>query len=549
MKSLYKNYTFKLASAMLIAAVGLSACSKESKENGLSGGDRTKLSVSVVGITESEELAAPNLQMSASKTSLTNGQEDAPLDIKTFDPFDAAVSVERGTLDNKQVSVGSSSQGQVAGGLMAAAMEPGVKYRLLLFKPDGSLESSSVLTSGDVEEISITTDIEYDWYAISYNSDTEIPDVNPVTGSLDVPKNSDLLLASGTVLVADEEMGTNKPLGIVFSHGVARIGVELNTRGMFGDITAAELEVTGAAVATGTLNIFTGVWSNPTAYSPILNFEDLESVEGNDRMVGYIYTTDESSAVQNLTVVLSDLVISLEDNSTRSFTTQLTNKPVPFTFDITPVIGSTYTARIRLLESGIPINGVTWARTNLMSPAAGQYYFQPTNTHTNSPNTYFSFQGSRPMLYSRNSDPCLAVYPAGTWRQASRNDFRSLPNSATYGTEGGRGYFEYDGPAAPDNSYPSNDLRFNMNGYGLSVGLVGDALITVDLDLQDYGTNAQYWSSTQGSILGIISLGGYWYGGTRTGFGSPDVDLELAVELLGLDVLQTTFKNVRCVRN
>src|SRR5690554_6017849 len=98
MKSLYKNYTFKLASAMLIAAVGLSACSKESKENGLSGGDRTKLSVSVVGITESEELAAPNLQMSASKTSLTNGQEDAPLDIKTFDPFDAAVSVERGTL-------------------------------------------------------------------------------------------------------------------------------------------------------------------------------------------------------------------------------------------------------------------------------------------------------------------------------------------------------------------------------------------------------------------------------------------------------------------
>ena len=113
----------------------------------------------------------------------------------------------------------------------------------------------------------------------------------------------------------------------------------------------------------------------------------------------------------------------------------------------------------------------------------------------------------------------------------------------TYGTTSGLRYIEYTATetASP---YPKIRLRMNFNGQGIAI----DILNLVGLNFgSTYGSSAHIWSNDEGANV-LISLGGWYYYANNLG---SAVNLELLnIGLLGtINVIQTPFKNIRCVRN
>ncbi|MNE05567.1 hypothetical protein D3C80_981360 [compost metagenome] len=148
------------------------------------------------------------------------------------------------------------------------------------------------------------------------------------------------------------------------------------------------------------------------------------------------------------------------------------------------------------------------------------------------------------------------MYPTGVWRQASESDFRKLTGllgiggkQTTYGSVNNRGYFEYDasGTAAP---YPSNKLHFNFNGGSDSFAFVNGIL---QINLANYGNRAELWTGTSGINLGgLFGFGAWYYHADRGAFNIHNDDLTaslLNVSVIGVDLVETQLKNVRCVRN
>jgi hypothetical protein len=121
--------------------------------------------------------------------------------------------------------------------------------------------------------------------------------------------------------------------------------------------------------------------------------------------------------------------------------------------------------------------------------------------------------------------------------------------SPTYGTSNGRGYFEYNasGTAAP---YPNNKLHFNFNGGSTSFAVVNGL---VQINLGNFGTRAEIWTGSSGiKIGGLLGLGAWYYHGEKGIFGNNSADLTanlLNISVIGIDLIETQMKNVRCVRN
>ena len=583
MNLFYKNYTSRIAIAILFIGVAqlFSSCSKDKENEAPDGGlkNTDKLEIQVLGITEdlvttANPTSSIAVQSSgATKSIVKQSGVTAPKTL-VFGGFDAVTSVVRDVQKQSNVSIGGVAKGQTsANGLMAATpLLTNVSYRLLLYKADGTFVSSTVLTSGVAGFVDVEKGNSYNYYAISYNTNEVVPDVNPATPNLVLPGGRDILYTSGSISIPANQDDGNTPLGLVFQHKFSRIAVELNTMGMFGDINTAAVSVSGLAAKTGTINLKTGIVSNLTNSAQTISYSSFANTAAgfNDAKEVYIYTADPT--VATLTVTLSNLVVNVQQppstTVTRSFTTLLAATPSVFTFNVSPASGQTYRAQINLLESPLTTQGgVRWARTNLYyadGTTHNRYRFEPTYAHTNNLNSYFSFRGLVPNQFGTNSDPCLSVYPANVWRQATLADYQTLVGSVlppvvaqpvTYGTsDGGLGYLQY-AAAGVTTPYEGNSLRFNFNGQGVSLGVL-ENLVTVSLG-STYGTSAQIWTYTGGSVLGLAGINAVSYEGYRTPavFPLPAFNTSrvignlLNISALGIDVLETNFKNVRCVRN
>jgi hypothetical protein len=571
MNLFYKNYTARVAIAIVFVGVAqlFSSCSKDKEMEGPAGSKNTdKLEIQVLGITED----LINTANPTSNAGVTQGSRQSGLTAAkttTFAGFDAVTSVERDVQKQSGVSIGNASAQSAANGLMAATpMLTNVSYRLLLYKTDGTFVSSTVLTSGTNGMIDAMKGTSYNYYAISYNTNEVVPDVNPAAPTLVLPGGRDILYTSGTISIPANAADGNTPLGLVFQHKFARVAVELNTMGMFGDISTAAVSVSGIVPKTGTINLRTGALSNLTNAPQTITYSSFANTAAgfNDAKEVYIYTADPVATT--LTVTLNNLVVNVQQppstTVTRSFTTLLAATPSVFTFNITPAAGVGYRAYVNLLESPLTVAGVRWARTNLYyadGTTHNRYRFEPTYAHTNRRNTYFSFKGLIPTAYGTNSDPCTQVYPAGVWRQPTEADFRTLVGGilfagalpTTYGTSGGLGYLEYTaaGTVAP---YESNRLRFNFNGEGVTTSILNGV---VDISLGNtYGSSAQIWTSS--SAIGlppIVNLSAIYYEGFySTPLGVPTRTSQvlgnlLNISAIGANVIASNFKNIRCVRN
>jgi hypothetical protein len=111
----------------------------------------------------------------------------------------------------------------------------------------------------------------------------------------------------------------------------------------------------------------------------------------------------------------------------------------------------------------------------------------------------------------------------------------------TYKTENGLGYFEYEDTHGAGDPYPSDKLRFNMNGVGMANGSVNGEIM---LDLgYSYGRSAHIWST----FVHVLGRGFevYYYYGSQSG--GDNIALEDINYQTG-NLVETTFKNIRCVR-
>lgn len=221
--------------------------------------------------------------------------------------------------------------------------------------------------------------------------------------------------------------------------------------------------------------------------------------------------------------------------------------------------------------------------------------------------SFFAFKAHLPRTFASNDvnsqkDPCALVYPAGRWKTPSETDLGSLTNtsgllgnvlgsltsglglSATPDASFVAGqYIEYDNfrkdifgnptstqlttgqnAAYGANTSATNTLRFPYNGTMVNLAAV-NSLITLNLG-STHGSNAAFWSSqnisntTLGGVLGgVIDLGAWSWSGRNakillgllgeSAFTAKSAGV-LNIGLLGaVNVIQSPFMNVRCVRN
>ena len=506
--------------------------------------DGTKLVLKVSGIDETQ-------QVSSAKASIHPTGSSAQK-VLEFPEFDAMIAVDNNVPFSAAKSTAKANS--AASGTRAAAMDNGITYRLFLFSQDGSqLISSAQFTTGSQGTIDVTQGRTYKWVALSYNTGEDVPDVTTANTLIALPAGKDVLYASGEVVVPTGGSSVNVPINILFKHKFARLGVELNSMGMFANMTAAKVEVAG--IKTATIDVGSGALSNLVSADQEIAFSSFANIDPayQDAKIAFVYTADPAAVSGGIKVNVSNLALKIDDGSTRQFS----STPVNFAFNITPTLGNSHRLLVNLLESPLTVEGVRWARQNIYYQAGhNPYRFHHTYAHSNARNTYFSFKGLVPDQFGVNSDPCNEVYPKGIWRQASEPDFRKLTGvlgiggkNPTYGTASGRGYFEYDasGAAAP---YPNNKLHFNFNGGSTSFAVINGL---VQINLGNFGTRAEIWTGSSGvKIGGLLGLGAWYYHGEKGLFNSNNADLTanlLNISVIGIDLIETQMKNIRCVRN
>lgn len=164
----------------------------------------------------------------------------------------------------------------------------------------------------------------------------------------------------------------------------------------------------------------------------------------------------------------------------------------------TYVAGGNYRITVTVLNNGISLAGVVWAKGNLIKEGNRYYFANDTKTRGN----YFGwntlqisdrYQYNNPNRgnYNYNNDPCSRVAPAGTWIAPSSTQLRNLLNtgfrmSGDYGIFGGKltlpiggnigrngvNYWPRSGYYSSSTSYGSHQyfIEFNSSKVILSTG-------------------------------------------------------------------------------
>ena len=538
-------------SLIALGTVSTSSCSKPDSKQEIIESQGTKLIVKVSGIADEQS----SITTKGSITTATKA-----LKVINYPEFDATVSVDNNLPASPiaRVAQGGNfnlSSSNSSSGAKAENLANLIKYRLFIFKQDGTFLSSESMTAGSAGSVSLEPGT-YKWAALSYNDENTVDDLS-VGGNTDIvlPAGKDVLYANGDVTIAN---GTSSSINITFKRKYSRLGIELNTMGMFANMENANVVVSGLSVTKATIQMFDGGLKDFVSAPQTIDYSSFVNVDPsyNDAKIAYIYTAN--NAQSEVKVAVSNLAIRLDDGNPRNFT-QTAN----FTFPITPVMGKSYRLLANLIESPLTITntllGTTyttqWARQNLYYTVGhNPYRFHHTYKASTDRNTYFSFSGTLPTEFGTGGDPCLSVYPQGVWKTASTRDYTMLTGSLlgftaktpTYNAA----YTEYQASTGTASPYPSKNLRFYNNGQYITAGVV-NGLIEVSLGSSGEGN---YWSGSAGVDLGnLLSVGALSYE-TKLGTGVLNPSYHrtnlnlLDIKLLGLGVIQTNFKNIRCVR-
>ncbi|GEM_PF-2466681 len=513
----------------------LASCNKDtSSAVDLPSGDAT-LSIDVAGIDDEDD-GGKESRASVSKTSVMSSVEGEILNSKevSFEGLDAIVSTSKGLKGERRVVVADNKTGKSSSEKRAFMMVPGVNYRILLYL-NGTFVKSIAAQSGVATHVEVQKDVEYDWYAFSFNSVYPIPDVsNTGAPTIDSETDRPLLYASGKVMVTGEGV-VDKPLRIQFAHRTARVSAEISARGLFAGIQSVEATFENPDyIKKGTLNLLTGQYDNISSVAlGNLNFVSSTTAAKDTLKVVQYYTAGQGTGSQ-IKINVKTLTLKLDLGDTRVFSN------LTFSDNLDLNWGYRRHMFLDLIETPLTVNGVKWARTNLYFSQADRAYrfrHQIHDPYNRSTEEYWNYKAPFPNGTIGAQDPCTLVYPINKWRMPNGDEIDNLIGVKDSRRTLHADYVEYTatGTAAP---YPSNKLRINKMGYyNIALGIFGL--------LSDDKQDGYFWSTDTGFLGGAITgVNGYRVSDNREFLVTGDyVYKHHALSSWG------GTENVRCVRN
>ncbi|WP_343557754.1 hypothetical protein [Sphingobacterium sp.] len=380
------------------------------------------------------------------------------------------------------------------------------KFRLV-FVEDGQSTPlyNDVLNAGQDPQLKVAAGKKYHWYAFSVNDANTVPNIDG-SGNISPSDltNKDFMFDSGDITTTEDQ----NYLDIIFLRQMAAIDVTVNTRGIFGGITNNSTFSVGSGtgtnftnlIQTGTFNVYNGSFSNLQDAEPLKGSQmtAVDSRWGNAEKTGRFFTANTTAtiAANNLRIRLNSLNIALDDNTTRTFSSN-TLVPVSHAASLSLAKGTLSKTSIRLIESGIKVGNVVWARTNMIYDANKLYgsaytkgssdaYRFRTNNEYAYPNVnaeYWNFGASTPTGTDVNTvDGCGRVFPEGTWRYPqelnnpkemtllSQNTDRTTLTKQV--SDGYRHSIIWNTTQAANPAYPDNKLVISYYGYRDANGVV-----------------------------------------------------------------------------
>src|SRR5690606_7514610 len=344
----FKRANWVVVMAMLaLPGALMTSCSKETTPTEEVAPKGDKLTISVLGINNGDTDASLKSKAGSSNVAKANAASVEAPTVYEFADVDMAVSIgNKLPVKETNVAVRRMKNGLAAnaGLKMAEEVAAGVKYVVYIYDGNTFVTSAELEsgTEGTIEGLDLTK--SYTWVALSYSSDVEVPETTPTSSEIALPENTDALYASGTV-----DLATDPTIGIMFDHVFSRIGVELNTIGVFGEISGTPaVEVTGIELTTGDINLLTGEVTAGSGSPLTLTYADFENVDPayDDAKIAYVYTA--GTAQQTIDVSVQGLDISHADgNLARTYfadgATMQTN--------VTPEMGKSHHILLNVAES------------------------------------------------------------------------------------------------------------------------------------------------------------------------------------------------------
>nr|WP_199162710.1 hypothetical protein [Elizabethkingia sp. ASV34] len=559
MNTIYNSIKYGIASGVLcLGLISVNSCSSRENDTPKEDINGTVLNVNIAGITDNTAVQASAVASNKIVSGSSEGQFIAENRILNLNGFDAQVSFEKSGPNGLNNSAVASSA-KIMGMATASPMTSGIKYRLMIYNSADINHTSPVAnvdaTSGTDPAIKIDAGKTYNWYAFSTNETTLPATTNGVVAKSDL-KNKDVLIANGSL---SAQYGNNY-LNIVFNHNTARVNISVDSRGMFGTMNANPVKNLNVNLLKyGDLNVFTGLYSNTTAYAsndvtPISN--------GNNTLKTYTYyTVDNTTAVsaKGLSLQVNATGIVKKDTYGGSDTTVTIpdNTNIPFNNNaFTLAYNNAYNLNVRLIESGVKVGGITWARSNISwkeDPVLGTRIFDP-----NPRRAYFVGSSAGETGYyhwgaNYDSNVCEAIYPAGVWRlptikelkdtfigrNYSRVPFYYSTPASTLSTANGVAGYEYDlDPGSVINTaYPelAQKLFFPIAGEYLNGNYIKHAFFIKQTDGPINDLELNIWADDHTKVLRWTSR----YNGDGT------------MTLNSVDEVTTVYpfrSTIRCVR-
>ncbi|MDR0264762.1 MAG: hypothetical protein LBJ04_16205 [Sphingobacterium sp.] len=514
------------------------------------------------GSSESSDKLTASTRNAYSTVNTSFGStEGNKLDIRNGAEFDYTVDFEA-SRSGLKASINAS------GSLKAAdvAMDSNKKFRLVFMQEGNSTPIyNAELNSGQNPNLKVAANKKYNWYAFSINGSGSVPNIDG-SGNIAASalSNKDFMFASGSFTAQKNE----NYLDILFIRQMAAIDLTLNTRGIFGGITDNSTFSIGTGtsssfnnlIKTGIFNIFNASFSNLEDAAALKGSEmtPVDSRWGNAEKKGRFYTANTSATVSanNLRVRLNSLNITLDDNNTRTFAAN-TVVPISHSSTLSFTKGTLSKTNVRLIESGVTVGGLVWARTNLIyessklygssynQGSSDAYRFRPNNNYAypNVNKEYWNFGASTPTGTDyQKVDECRRVYPEGTWRLPNEQDNGEMTalsqntnrsTSVTSVADGYRHSMIWKGTQAVNSAYPDNDLILSAYGFRNSNGSVQSipSASSTGNGLLIYRSNQYFQSNSTTSILYCTDSSG--------SFGSTSIQRRAYSE----------GDPIRCVRN
>ncbi|WP_407490165.1 hypothetical protein [Elizabethkingia anophelis] len=540
----------------------------------------TSLVVGGITVEEPSEFIS---QQSASLNKNVNSAGSFESKIISTKDFDVLANVGQ---NSQKKEVASLAKGNITTtALTQSPVVNGIKYRILIYDASNNTLVANVdAAAGIAPNITVDAAKSYNWYAISTN-DTNTPTVNTTNGVIaaSVLSNKDFLFAQGNITTVEGQNNMN----IVFKHYTSMLTVDVDTRGMFGSInntTAIEVGTgVGAGftsiIQSGDFNIFTGIYSNLQNVNAVTanNMVNKAGAGGNagaTKTATFYTAKTDALAVNALSLRFNTLSLTMDDASLRNFSGNIT---VPLNNTaMQPSLGYRTQISARLIESGIKVSNILWARTNLYYAGnisnTDKYRFHPDNEYTienllnitvgnllslqlngaafDVNNEYWNWNATTPTGVTGSGDPCGQVYPQGLWRMPTSAEFTTLNGNNTIGVNtvnplllgGSRisSTWELDAGQTANTNYPVNSQKLFIPFFGYRTGnTIVDSPGSVSVLGLLISGKAHYWSSTINGANANYETRNYdAILGPLLGAGAPSI----------ASGVRSDGRNIRCVR-